>query len=144
MLARCCSREEEVDPMPDKESRILFWYDELEGDDFPLVGKKNANLGEMLKGGIRTSPGFALTLHANDVFITETGIKEELARYLDSQGEATLDACKKASAFAVALIEQASVPAPIVDEACQAYRTLCERCRTAEVPVAVRSSGAVE
>lgn len=143
MLACSCAREDEGDFMSDKESRILFWYDELEGSDFPLVGKKNANLGEMLKGGIRTSPGFALTLHANDLFLTETGIKAELAKYLESLGEANLENCKKASAFAVDLIEDAAVPATIVDETCQAYRRLCELCRCANVPVAVRSSGAV-
>jgi len=77
--------------MSDKEKRILLWYDELEGSDFPLVGKKNANLGEMLKGGVRTSPGFALTLYANELFITETGVKAELSTYLDSLGEATLE-----------------------------------------------------
>ena len=73
------AREVEVVSMSDKESKLLLWYEELEGSDYPLVGKKNANLGEMLKGGIRTSPGFALTLHANDLFITETGIKDQLA-----------------------------------------------------------------
>lgn len=129
--------------MSDKENKILFWYDELEGSDYPLVGKKNANLGEMLKGGIRTSPGFALTLHANDLFITETGIKAELATYLDSLGEATLDACKTASDAAVKLILEGQVPEVIIEEACAAYRRLCEMCRTENVPVAVRSSGAV-
>jgi len=53
--------------MSDRESRISFWYEELTGDDFPLVGKKNANLGEMMKAGIRVSPGFALTLRANEL-----------------------------------------------------------------------------
>ncbi|MHB9114325.1 MAG: PEP/pyruvate-binding domain-containing protein [Thermoleophilia bacterium] len=129
--------------MSDKESKILFWYDELEGSDYPLVGKKNANLGEMLKGGIRTSPGFALSLYANDLFITETGIKAKLATYLDSLGEATLEACKQASDAAVEAILAAEVPAVIVEEACAAYRRLCELCRTEDVPVAVRSSGAV-
>lgn len=129
--------------MADKESRILFWYDELEGNDFPLVGKKNANLGEMITAGIRTSPGFALTLHANDVFITETGIKDQIAKFLEAQGEATMEACQKASAFAMNLIENATVPAAIVEEAHQAYRKLCEMCKLDNVPVAVRSSGAV-
>lgn len=129
--------------MSDRENRILFWYEELSGDDFPLVGKKNANLGEMLKGGIRTSPGFALTLHANDLFITETGIKAELAAYLDSLGEATLEACKKAGDHAVQLILEAEVPGAIADEACRAYRRLAELSGVPDVPVAVRSSGAV-
>lgn len=143
MLACAVERGEEVETMSEKESRILFWYDELEGADFPLVGKKNANLGEMIKGGIRTSPGFALTLHANDLFITETGIKAKLAEYIEGLGEATFEACQKASAFAVDLIEKAEVPAAIVQETHEAYRKLCDMCRTQDVPVAVRSSGAV-
>ena len=57
----------------DKNKRLTLWYEELAGKDFELVGKKNANLGEMMKSDIRVSPGFALTLRANDVFITETG-----------------------------------------------------------------------
>ncbi len=129
--------------MSDKEKRIVLWYEELEGSDFPLVGKKNANLGEMLKGGIRTSPGFALTLHANDMFIEETGIKGELGSYLSALGEATLEACQEASDAAVKLILEAEVPPAIVDEACAAYQRLCELSNTENVPVAVRSSGAV-
>lgn len=129
--------------MTDKESRILFWYDELDGSDYPLVGKKNANLGEMLKGGIRTSPGFALTVHANDLFITETGIKHKLAAYLESLGEATLENSKAASDAVVQMISEATVPDVIVEEATRAYQRLCEMCSTENVPVAVRSSGAV-
>jgi pyruvate, water dikinase len=137
------AHEDEVDLMSDKESTLLFWYEELEGSDFPLVGKKNANLGEMLKGGIRTSPGFALTVYANDLFMTETGIKAELETYLESLGEATLEACKRASEFSMKRIEEATVPAVIVDAACAAYRRLSEMSHTENVPVAVRSSGAV-
>jgi pyruvate,water dikinase len=144
MLACSCSRGEEVDVMAEeRENRILYWYDELVGNDFPLVGKKNANLGEMLKGGIRTSPGFALTLHANDLFITQTGIKAKLAEYIQGLGEVTFETCKKASEFSVDLIEKAEVPDVIVEETFQAYRKLCDLCRTENVPVAVRSSGAV-
>ena len=44
--------------MVEKDKAITLWYEELEGSDYPLVGKKNANLGEMLKADIRVSPGF--------------------------------------------------------------------------------------
>ena len=143
MQALSISKEYEDKVMADRESRILFWYDELKGEDFPLVGKKNANLGEMLAAGIRTSPGFALTLNANDVFITKTGIKEKLAKYIETLGEATMEACKKASDYAVGLIEEAEVPSEIVEETMVAYGKLCGMCGVENVPVAVRSSGAV-
>jgi pyruvate,water dikinase len=127
----------------DKDNQLVLWYDEMEGGDFPLVGKKNANLGEMHKSGIRTSPGFGLTLRANDLFVTQTGIKDELARFLSSLGQATLENSRAASDFAVRLINEASIPAEVADAALTAYRRLCEMSDTADVPVAVRSSGAV-
>jgi len=129
--------------MAEKDQRLTFWYDELEGSDFNLVGKKNANLGEMMKAGIRVSPGFALTLHANDRFMEETGIKEELGRYIEGLGPVTYDNCQAASDFAVKRIEAATVPAAIADEVAREYDKLCRMAQLADVPVAVRSSGAV-
>jgi len=129
--------------MSDRESRISFWYDELAGEDFPLVGKKNANLGEMIKAGIPVSPGFALTLHANDRFIEETGIKAELDTFIRKLGEVTPDNCAAASEFAVQRIEAAAMPEEIRDEALREYAKLCEMAQVENVPVAVRSSGAV-
>ncbi|MHB8765595.1 MAG: PEP/pyruvate-binding domain-containing protein [Deferrisomatales bacterium] len=138
-----CLQLDQGTTMEDRAHRLTFGYEELAGDDYPLVGKKNANLGEMMKAGIRVSPGFALTLHANDRFLTETGIKAELEAYLADLGEVTFDTCKAASAFAVGRIEGAVMPAAIRDEVAREYGRLCERSRLAQVPVAVRSSGAV-
>jgi pyruvate,water dikinase len=99
--------------MVEKEKRITLWYDELEGEEFNLVGKKNANLGEMIKAGIRVSPGFALSIYANDLFITETGIKDKLNDYLKDLGQVTYEKSLEASKFGVNLIENATVP-PII------------------------------
>ncbi len=129
--------------MGDREKRFTFWYNDLDGKDFNLVGKKNANLGEMMKAGIPVSPGFALTLYANDLFITKTGIKNELDKYLKELGQVSYEKSLKASEFAVNLIEQADIPAEITDEAFREYEKLCGMCGVKDVPVAVRSSGAV-
>ncbi|MFU8857388.1 MAG: PEP/pyruvate-binding domain-containing protein [Deferrisomatales bacterium] len=127
----------------DRETRLTFWYEELTGEDFPLVGKKNANLGEMMKAGIRVSPGFSLTLHANDRFMEETGIKAELAGYLSELGEVTYENCEAASRFAVGRIEEAPMPGALAEAICREYDKLCRLARVDDVPVAVRSSGAV-
>lgn len=129
--------------MAEKEKSIVLWYDELEGKDFDLVGKKNANLGEMIRTGIRTSPGFALTIYANDLFITSTGIKSALENYLKDLGRVTYENSLKASAFAVNLIEEASVPSIITDELFREYQKLCDLAGVENVPVATRSSGAI-
>ena len=61
--------------MSDRESRISFWYDELAGEDFPLVGKKNANLGEIRSlSGPAVPGGFALTAAAYVRFMEANGL----------------------------------------------------------------------
>ena len=129
--------------MVEKDKRIIIWYDALEGKDFNLVGKKNANLGEMIKAGIRTSPGFALTIYANDLFITERGLKAELEKYIKDLGQVSYEKSLEAGVFAVKLIEEASVSSIITDELFQAYQKLCDLSGVENVPVATRSSGAV-
>jgi pyruvate,water dikinase len=129
--------------MADKTEKLTLWYEETDGSDFPLVGKKNANLGEMIKAGIRTSPGFSITIGANERFIVETGIKEKIGKYLEELGQVTYETTKKASAFAMALIESATVPVDIADDILANYKKLCEISNTDNIPVAVRSSGAI-
>ena len=129
--------------MTDREQRLTIWYEEMDGNDYPLVGKKNANLGEMIKAGIPVAPGFAITIHANDKFITDTGIKAELEKKLPDLGEVTYETAKEASEFAIKLIENAALP-PDLEEALLAdYRKLISRYPTSACPVAVRSSGSV-
>ena len=129
--------------MGGKESRYTIWYDEMEGSDFNFVGKKNANLGEMIKAGIPVAPGFAVTILANDTFIIETGIKARLERRLEELGQVTYESALEASRTGIGLIEEAEIPAAIGDEILSNYGKLCELTRTGCCPVAVRSSGAI-
>jgi len=129
--------------MGEKERRYTIWYDEMEGSDFNFVGKKNANLGEMIKAGIPVAPGFAVTILANDRFITETGIRGELEKRLKELGEVTYESALEASRIGIGLIEHADIPPAIADEILANYAKLCERTKTGTCPVAVRSSGAI-
>ncbi|HEY3277526.1 MAG TPA: PEP/pyruvate-binding domain-containing protein [Syntrophorhabdaceae bacterium] len=129
--------------MGEKEKAYTMWYDEMEGSDFTFVGKKNANLGEMIKAGIPVSPGFAITILANDYFLIKTSIKAELEKRLKDLGQVTYETAKEASDFAMNLIENAEVPADLEKEILSCYRGLCERTKTGICPAAVRSSGAI-
>lgn len=129
--------------MGEKEQKYILWYDEMDGTDFPIVGKKNSNLGEMIKAGIPVSPGFAITIYANDQFLILSGIKAEIEKQIVALGQVTYETAKEASAIAMDLIEKAAMPEVIEREILDNYRKLCEKaCKTA-CPVAVRSSGAV-
>ncbi len=129
--------------MAEKEHLYTLWYEDSDGKDFPFVGKKNANLGEMIKAGIRVSPGFSITIYANDRFIEVTGIKEKIGKFIEGLGTVGYDTTKKASEYAINLIESATIPADIEDDILSNYRKLCELSRVPDVPVAVRSSGAI-
>ncbi|MCX5805596.1 MAG: PEP/pyruvate-binding domain-containing protein [Proteobacteria bacterium] len=128
--------------MLEKEKRFTLGYDELEGNDFNLVGKKNANLGEMLKAGIPISPGFAVTVHANDQYLIMTGIKEKISSLINPpNAQVPLEKAQEASKIAMELIESAEMPAVIGDVILSDYHKMCEKYGN-NLPVAVRSSGA--
>jgi pyruvate, water dikinase len=129
--------------MGDKETKYILWYDEMEGADFPFAGKKNSNLGEMIKAGIPVSHGFAVTIYANDQFLILSGIKDKIEKQIDSLGQVTYETAKKASAIAMDLIEKATMPAVIEREILDNYKKLCDQTCMSACPVAVRSSGAV-
>ncbi|MEM3688832.1 MAG: PEP/pyruvate-binding domain-containing protein, partial [Thermofilum sp.] len=59
--------------MSDKSTKIILWFEELRKEDVPIVGGKNANLGELINAGIPVPPGFAVTAYAYKRFIEETG-----------------------------------------------------------------------
>jgi pyruvate,water dikinase len=128
--------------MGEKEKKYILWYDEMEGADYPIVGKKNSNLGEMIKAGIPVSHGFAVTIYANDQFLILSGIKEGIEKQIVSLGQVTYETAKKASAIAMELIEKAPMPAVIEREILDNYKKLCEKTCLNACPVAVRSSGA--
>lgn len=129
--------------MSGKETRYTLWYEETRGDDFNFVGKKNANLGEMINAGIRVSPGFSITINANDRFITDTGIRERIETYVKDIGSVALETTRRASEYAIGLIESSAIPAEIEDEILAGYRRLSQMSGGTDVPVAVRSSGAI-
>lgn len=129
-----------------KEEKLVLWFDELGKGDIPLVGGKNANLGEMIHAGIPVPPGFAITAYAYKKFITETGIAEKIYGIIS---ETVTDAndpkqFEEASRRIRQLIEATPMPKEIENAIRNAYATLSEKTQTSEVFVAVRSSATAE
>jgi pyruvate,water dikinase len=119
-------------------------FEQLDKSSLPLVGGKNASLGEMIKAGIRVPPGFAVTTDSYFSFITETGIKDKIYNILSSIPPDDIEALNRASAEIQELINKT----PLSDETKTAieegYSQLCEKCAVEIVPVAVRSSATAE
>ncbi len=129
--------------MTDLSNRNIIWYNELKGENFNLVGKKNANLGEMLHAGIPVSPGFAITIKANDYFVDKSGIKKEMERLVEKYPTPNNEQVKEISKTLMDMIEEADMPKDLEEEILENYDKLCDQVGVKDVPVAVRSSGAV-
>ncbi len=132
-------------PTARKEKNIL-WFEELGKEDIPLVGGKNANLGEMLRAKIPVPPGFAITAYAYNQFITNTRIAEKIYKTIEETVTDVNDPkqYEEASKGIRKLIESTPMPAEIEKSIESAYSELNQKTGMANVFVAVRSSATAE
>jgi pyruvate, water dikinase len=122
-------------------------FDRLTLKDVPLVGGKNASLGEMIRElgpiGVQVPHGFATTAAAFRLFLSSNALEPVIAGAL-----ADLHAGKVELAHAGAKIRKAIVggkwPDGVRNEILDAYRELCRIGGTTELAVAVRSSATAE
>lgn len=122
-------------------------FDSISINDLPLVGGKNAALGEMIRAlsgqGIRVPHGFAITADAYTRLLDYAGARGKLAQLLSNLDKNNVaDLSAKAHA-ARTLIKSKGLPPDVVEEIRQAYRSL-EDMYGANLDVAVRSSATAE
>ena len=64
------------------EKKLIYWFKDLGIQDVPLVGGKNASLGEMFANltgkGVKVPDGFAISAYAYDYYTHETGIRGQI------------------------------------------------------------------
>jgi len=119
-------------------------FELLDKSSLPLVGGKNASLGEMIKAGIHVPPGFAVTTDSYLGFITDTGIKDTIFQNLSGLSVDDVEALNNASAEVQDLINNASMSGNVRAAIEEGYAQLCKKCVVETVPVAVRSSATAE
>jgi pyruvate,water dikinase len=117
-------------------------------DDVPLVGGKNASLGEMVRelahAGVPVPDGFATTATAYRLFLTETGLDQRLAAVLAGLDPADVAELARRGAEARHLILECELPRELRDAIAAAYRELSRASGEAATDVAVRSSATAE
>ena len=102
--------------MVSKTKKHIIWFKECSGKDYPQVGGKNANLGEMFQLGLRVPPGFAVTTHAFDTFLDEGRVRNDIVRTLSEIPMEDVKALEKAGQTVRDLIESTPIPKKIVEE----------------------------
>jgi pyruvate, water dikinase len=115
--------------------------------DIPLVGGKNASLGEMLQQltpqGIRVPEGFATTAHAYRTFIEGAGLEQPLRQLFRDLNVEDVAALRQVGKQARDLILNTPFPDDLNAEIATSYATLCQQYGE-NTDVAVRSSATAE
>jgi pyruvate, water dikinase len=132
--------------MPQHKSYIR-WFNELTIDDIPLVGGKNASLGEMYRElipqGINIPNGFAVTAEAYRHMLDEANVWTGLHLALDGlDADDVVDLAKRARK-AREIIYAAPIPAMLEQQILEAYSQLQKQYGD-DLSLAVRSSATAE
>ena len=122
----------------------ILEFEKLDKNSLPIVGGKNASLGEMIKAAIRVPPGFAVTTDSYLLFITDAGIKARIIDRVSDLDPDDVAALNKASADVQELIKKTPMPDAVSKAIKDGYSRLCEKCAVESLPVAVRSSATAE
>ena len=61
----------------------VLWFRECNLSSIPVVGGKNASLGELLSAGIPVPPGFAITTKAYTSFLVRGRIRDDILKLLE-------------------------------------------------------------
>ncbi|MFH1326023.1 MAG: phosphoenolpyruvate synthase [Candidatus Falkowbacteria bacterium] len=128
--------------------KYIKFFNELSIKDVPVVGGKNASLGEMYsqlsKQGIRVPNGFATTADAYFYFLEQAGIKDDIKRILKGLNTHNVKNLITKGREVRKTILRAELPEDFAKEITDAYRKLSKECRAHNVDTAVRSSATAE
>lgn len=128
-------------------SKFIRFFDQLGIQDVPLVGGKNASLGEMYRKlsneGVRVPNGFAITAEAYRYMLDAAGAWDALHQALDGLDPDDMQDLARRGKRAREIVYSAGLPEDLAAEIIAAYRKLQEQYGE-DVSLAVRSSATAE
>jgi len=128
--------------------KYILWFKEIYSKDVPLVGGKNASLGEMYsqltKKGINIPNGFALTSESYWFFLKENKIDKKIKAILDKFNPKDLRSLQETGRNIRNLILKAKIPYSLEKEILKSYKELSNYYKQKNTTVAVRSSATAE
>ena len=130
-----------------KKREFILWFRDLTINDVPLVGGKNASLGEMYrtltKKGVNIPYGFAVTAYAYRYFLKKAKIQNKIRQILSDLDTHNLRNLAEKGRNVRKTILEAELPEELQNAITRAYKNLCKKYgRNADV--AVRSSATAE
>jgi pyruvate,water dikinase len=126
----------------------IRWFNEVGINDVPLVGGKNASLGELRRElgslGVQVPDGFAITADAYRFFLTENELEAPIQALLEDLDYADMHELARRARRIRTLILRGRLPDELAGEILAAYHELEARGGSGELEVAVRSSATSE
>ncbi|MFA6346084.1 MAG: phosphoenolpyruvate synthase, partial [Syntrophales bacterium] len=130
-----------------KDKKLILWFDEIELNDIPQVGGKNASLGEMrrelISKGVNIPDGFAVTAYAYRCLIESAALSDKIRQILADLDTHDIQNLADKGRQIRGLIYGAEFPSDLKAAILEAYAKLCEE-YGADTDVAVRSSATAE
>ena len=131
----------------EKHDALVLWFDEIDIDDVPLVGGKNASLGEMYRNltpkGVPIPNGFAVTAKAYRHLLESSGALDRIRDILEGLDTHDMDNLMERGSRIRAVIRALEFTPELRSAVSDAYRRLEEEYGR-NVDVAVRSSATAE
>lgn len=128
--------------------RFTHRFEEISLTDLPLVGGKNASLGELTKEltaqGISVPRGYAITVDAYEEILNCGSVRKDLDTLLRPIFDGDIKDLNLRAQQARAIIKKAGIPQSVRDEIIAAYRELSSSYGSQNLDVAVRSSATAE
>ncbi len=128
-------------------SEYVRFFDELNNEDVPVVGGKNASLGEMFSDladeGVAVPDGFATTARAYREYIEANDLAERIQGLLDDMHAGRRDLDEVGHRIRE-LIRHGEFPAETAEAITEAYDELSRRYDSKRTDVAARSSATAE
>ena len=131
----------------DKNTELVLWFDQLGIEDVPIVGGKNASLGEMYRlltpKGVKIPNGFALTAYAYRYFLEHNDLMHKIKDILKDLDTGNMENLAERGHKVRELLLQAEFPEDLKENIREGYRNLCAQYGE-RTDVAVRSSATAE
>lgn len=131
----------------DKQKEFILWFDQLGIEDVPLVGGKNASLGEMYRNlsnkGVSVPNGYAVTAYAYHYLLDKAGVRDDIKDILKDLNTKDMHNLADRGQKVRKVIMEAKFPDELRDAIVEGYKNLCQQYGE-HVDVAVRSSATAE
>ncbi|HUV51152.1 MAG TPA: phosphoenolpyruvate synthase [Anaerolineae bacterium] len=126
---------------------LILWFDNISINDIPMVGGKNASLGEMYQKltskGVAVPHGFAITAYAYQYLLKSAGIEDAIKDALAGLDTHNMKNLQERGKKARNIIRTAEFPDDLKQAIIEAYKKMEEEYGD-NVDVAVRSSATAE